>query len=70
MADENKKRKSRVKIDDLPREEQELSADEQKSVQGGAPRAVTPGIRTGGTNAVMGDGSVKLAETEMDPTKT
>jgi hypothetical protein len=52
------KKESRINIEDLPHEEKELSADEQKQVQGGATRAVTPGIRTGGTNAVAGDGSV------------
>lgn len=38
----------RTQINDLPREEKELTADEQKNIQGGATRAVTPGIRTGG----------------------
>ena len=51
MADENKDEASRVKIDDLPQGEQELTDDEQKQVQGGATRAVTPGIRTGGTTS-------------------
>jgi hypothetical protein len=51
----NQKKESRIKIEDLPQEEKELSADEQKQVQGGATRAVTPGIRTGGTNAVAED---------------
>lgn len=57
MSDEQKE--SRIKVDDLPQAEQELTPEEAKEVQGGATRAVTPGIRTGGTNAVMGDGSVR-----------
>ena len=47
--------KRRTQVNDLPREEKELTADEQKKVQGGATRAVTPGIRTtttgGGTSS-------------------
>lgn len=50
--------KSRIQVEDLPREEQELSAEEQKSVQGGATRAVPPGIRTQ-SSGLVGDGSVK-----------
>ncbi len=48
MSDDTKDAsgKRRIEIEDLPRDEQELSADEQKSVQGGATRVVTPGIRT------------------------
>ena len=59
MSDDTKDAtgKRRIQVEDLPQEERELSVDEQKSVQGGAKDAVTPGIRTGGTNAV-GDGSV------------
>lgn len=47
------KKESRINIKDLPEPEKELSAEEQKSVQGGATRIVSPGIRTGGggTNA-------------------
>jgi hypothetical protein len=45
----------RTQVKDLPREERELTADEQKKVQGGATRAVQPGIRTyptgGGTSS-------------------
>ena len=38
--------KRRTQVNDLPRAERELTANEQKKVQGGATRAVTPGIRT------------------------
>jgi bacteriocin-like protein len=40
----NPKRRTQVK--DLPAPEKELTTDELKQVQGGATRAVTPGIRT------------------------
>lgn len=49
MTEENKEQNQserRIQIEDLPREEQELSAEEQKEIQGGATRAVQPGIRT------------------------
>ena len=40
----------RTQVNELPREEKELTADEQKKVKGGATRVVTPGIRTGPGN--------------------
>lgn len=47
MADETDKaggqEGSRVKVNDLPQPEHELSAEEQKSVQGGAMRSNTIG---------------------------
>lgn len=35
MTDENKGRKARIKIDDLPQAEQELSPEEASEVKGG-----------------------------------
>lgn len=49
MTDENK----RIEIDDLPRAEQELTDEEEKSVTGGA------GTHTGGILVGLGDGSVR-----------
>ncbi len=45
-AKKTDKQTRRTEIKDLPRDEQELSTDEQKEIQGGATRVVTPGIRT------------------------
>lgn len=45
---DNAENKRRTQVKDLPREEKELTTDEQKDIQGGATRVVTPGIRTGG----------------------
>lgn len=51
MADETDKAgeqvSTRVKVNDLPEPEHELSADEQKSVQGGAMRSNTIGGAAG-----------------------
>lgn len=42
MADKEKERK--IKLDDLPKEEKELSREEQESVRGGAGTAVSMDI--------------------------
>lgn len=51
MADENDKggahEGSRIKVDDLPQPQHELSEDEQKGVQGGAMRSNTIGGAAG-----------------------
>lgn len=62
MADntDDEKDNRRTEIKDLPRPEEELSADEQKNVQGGATRIVPPGIRT--TTPTSGGGSGDSAE--------
>ena len=57
MADENKDQASRIKIDDLPQAEQELTPEEAQEVQGG--------YSIGGTSyevdkaKVKADGSVR-----------
>lgn len=63
MTDDTKEAtgKSRIQVEDLPQEEKELSAEEQKEIQGGATRAVPPGIRTQ-SSGLVGDGSVKDSE--------
>ena len=48
MSDE--KKESRINLEHLPQDEQELNVAEQKQVQGGATRAVGGGIRSGGTS--------------------
>jgi prepilin-type processing-associated H-X9-DG protein len=45
------KKPSRIKIEDLPQPEKELSPEEQQDVKGGA--------HTGGVNVLMADGSVR-----------
>ena len=50
MSEQKQDDKRRTEIKDLQTPEQELTTDEQKQVQGGATRAVTPGIRTGTTS--------------------
>jgi hypothetical protein len=42
---EKKTPKRRTKVKDLPKGKKELTTKEQKQVQGGATRAITPGIR-------------------------
>lgn len=50
-----KKVKTRTEITDLKREEQELSIEQQKKIQGGANRLVGGGIRGSGTTSVTVD---------------
>jgi prepilin-type processing-associated H-X9-DG protein len=50
MSDEQKK--SRIKIEDLPQAEEELTPEEAKEVQGG---------HGGGVNVLLADGSVRFA---------
>jgi hypothetical protein len=53
----SKSTKRRTTIKDLSRGKKELNREEQKKVQGGATRIVSPGIRTGtGGNAPAGGG--------------
>jgi hypothetical protein len=52
MADE--KQESKIKVENLPQPEQELTPDEQKQVQGG-------------TQAGFGDGSVRGVKTNVNP---
>lgn len=59
-ADNKEQNKKRTELRDLPRPEEELSADEQKQVQGGATRAVTPGIRTQSSGAVADSDEPKI----------
>lgn len=47
------KKESRIKVEDLPQPEKELSPEEQQDVQGGA--------HTGGVNVLLADGSVRQA---------
>ena len=42
---QGKQNNQRTQVTDLPRPEKQLSQKEQKEIQGGATRAVTPGIR-------------------------
>jgi hypothetical protein len=43
---DNNPENRRTQVNELPREEKELTAEEQKKLKGGATRVVTPGIRT------------------------
>lgn len=54
--DKSNETKQRTRVEDLPREEQELSAEEQKQVQGGATRLVTrPTSGTGASGGGSGE---------------
>lgn len=57
MSDDNKE--SRINVDDLPKDEQELTAEEAKGVQGGIIMANTEGDfhykRSGGVRVATGD---------------
>lgn len=53
MAEE--KKASRIKVEELPQAEEELTAEEAREVQGGATRVVPPGIRSGGTSSATAD---------------
>ena len=57
MADENKDQESRIKIDDLPEAEKELSAEEAKNVKGGFSFDKIQFVKAG-------DGSVKPLDAE------
>ncbi len=58
MTDENKDQASRIKVDDLPAAEKELTAEEAKNVKGGVAK-VGLGVAS---QIKAGDGSVKTQD--------
>ena len=56
---DNKKKRSRVKIDQPKAEANELTSTEMKKVKGG---------HSGGVNVLMGDGSVRFTKTSTSIT--
>ena len=51
--------KKRIQIKNMPQDEQELSVDEQRNIQGGATRIVRSSY--GGTNTTTGGGITEAA---------
>ena len=64
------KNESRIKVEDLPAPEKELTPEEAKGIQGGqedqALRGEAANIKApGGVNAVFADGSVRFIKSEI-----
>ena len=68
MADEQKE--SRIKVEDLPQPEQELTAEEIKKVRGGAESKNTQTQSLGQLLAIVGTTLVKSIENPQTPVES